>query len=60
MLKSMDRLLQTIEKSFYNILTILFILITFIIIFAILGVNLFRGELNHRCRFNEMPFSNGT
>jgi len=56
----MDRLLQTIEKSFYNVLTILFILIVFIIIFAILGVNLFRGELNYRCRLTQTPLSNGT
>jgi len=57
--KGVKNLINTIKISVFHIVTILSFLAILILIFAILGLNLWKGKLNYRCRLTPAPL-NGT
>jgi len=53
--KSMDDMLAVIDYSFWALVSILGLLIFFMGLFSILGLNLYSGLLDFRCRLTPIP-----
>jgi len=53
--KSMDDMLAVIDSSFWALVSILGLLIFFMGLFSILGLNLYSGILDFRCRLTPIP-----
>jgi len=53
--KSINDMVRVILKSFWPLIAILGVLVFFMGIFSILGLNIYNGELDFRCRMTPVP-----
>lgn len=53
--KSLKMLSKLLRNSFWHLVTIIVFLCVFLILFAIVGLNLYKGKLNYRCRLTQSP-----